>query len=103
MASGGLIGVGLVVWFGLSVLKRARHNLRSPDSFSRAACLGALTGIFGLAVHSFVDFGIHITINALVLFTLIVIAVQSYRLAGIQYLSDGKELAGGLAEIRRPT
>ena len=33
------------------------------------------------SIHSFVDFGIHITINALLLFTLIVIAVQSDRLA----------------------
>ena len=93
MASGGLIGVALAVWFGWAFVKRARQNLRSPDSFRRAACLGALTAIFGLAVHSFVDFGIHITINALVLFTLIVVAVQT-DLAEIQPADGGGEAVG---------
>lgn len=79
MASGGLIGVALVVWFGISVMKRASQNLRSPEPYRRAACLGALAGIFGVAVHSFVDFGIHMTINALLFFALIVIAVQKDR------------------------
>ena len=77
MASGGLVGCALVVWFGVSVIKKARQRLHAPDPYCRAACLGALTGIFGAAVHSFVDFGLHMTINALVLFTLTVIAVQS--------------------------
>jgi O-antigen ligase len=77
MASGGLIGVALVVWFMVAILKRTRHSMRSPDPYFRAACLGALTGIFGVAVHSFVDFGLHMTINALVLFALTVIAVQT--------------------------
>jgi len=98
MATGGLIGVALVVWFGWAVVKRARQNLASPDSFRRAACLGALTAIFGLAVHSFVDFGIHISINALVLFTLIVVAVQTDALADIQSEGDAGKAAGRLVE-----
>lgn len=89
MASGGLIGCGLVAWFAVSFVKNARQRLRSPDPYYRAACLGALAGIFGVAIHSFVDFGIHITINTLLFFTLIVIAVQNDRLA------DAK--AGGLS------
>jgi len=76
MASGGVIGCALVAWFGVVFLKRARQRLHSPDLYCRAVCLGALTGVFGVLVHSFVDFGIHITINALVLVVLIVIAVQ---------------------------
>jgi O-antigen ligase len=79
-ASGGLIGCALVIWFLVVWIKSARGGLRSPDSYYRAACLGALTGIFGVAIHSFVDFGIHITINALLFLTLIVIAVQQDRL-----------------------
>ncbi len=81
MASGGLIGCALVTWFAVLVVKKARQGLHSPDPYCRAACLGALAGIFGVAIHSFVDFGIHITINALLLFTLIVIAVHGDRLA----------------------
>jgi len=76
LASGGVIGCALVAWFAVVFLKRARQRLHSPDPYYRTACLGKLTGVFGVAVHSFVDFGIHITINTLVLFALIIIAVQ---------------------------
>jgi O-antigen ligase len=77
MASGGLIGCLLVGWFAWLFVKEARQRLNSPDAYCRTACIGALAGIFGVAIHSFVDFGIHITINALILFILIVIAVQN--------------------------
>jgi O-antigen ligase len=77
LASGGAIGCALVAWFAVVFLRRARQRLNSPDPYYRAACLGALTGLFGVAVHSFVDFGIHVTINSLVSCALIVIAVQS--------------------------
>jgi hypothetical protein len=63
--------------------------LSSQDVYYRAACLGALTGMFGVVVHSFVDFGLHITINALLFLTLLVIAVQADRLS----LGEG---SGGL-------
>jgi O-antigen ligase len=75
-AAGGVIAGALVIWFLVVVLKRARLSLKSPDAFYRAASLGALTGLFGVGVHSFVDFGLHITINALVFTVLLVIAVK---------------------------
>jgi O-antigen ligase len=74
LASGGLIGAALVVWFIAAFLRRARKGLRSTDPYFRAASLGALTGIFGVAIHSFVDFGLHVTANALVFCALIAIA-----------------------------
>ena len=77
LASGGLISCVLVVWFVAVFLKRARENLSSLDPYRRALCLGALTGIFGVLIHSFVDFGLHVTINALVFCVLMVIA--AYR------------------------
>jgi O-antigen ligase len=77
LASGGLIGAVLVLWFIVAFVRMASRRLRSPDPFSRAASLGALTGIFGIAIHSFTDFGLHVTINALVLTALIVIAVHN--------------------------
>jgi hypothetical protein len=36
--------------------------------------------MFGVVVHSFVDFGLHITINAFLFLALLVIAVQADRL-----------------------
>ncbi len=79
LASGGIIGVGLVVWFVIVFIKQVRQRLRSPDAFRRAACFGALISLFGIAVHSCVDFGLHVTINALVCTLLIVIATVNER------------------------
>jgi O-antigen ligase len=76
LASGGIIGCALVAWFGFRFVKRARKTLQAPDHFLRAAALGAITGIFGVLIHSFVDFGLHITINALILSALIPITLQ---------------------------
>lgn len=74
MASGGIIGVLLVVWFIVWFVKIARRNFKAKSDFQRATTCGALVGIGGIVIHSFVDFGLHTTINALVLMALIVIA-----------------------------
>lgn len=77
-ASGGLAGLGLVVWFGFIFIKRARHQLFSAEPLRRAACLGALTGIFGVMAHNAVDFGLHVTANAVVFIALVVIATRDF-------------------------
>jgi len=76
LASGGLIGFALGVWFVVIVVRRSRENLRSSNSFRRAACFGAIVGITGVAVHSLMDFGLHTIVNALVFTTLIVVATS---------------------------
>ena len=74
LASGGLIGLALAGWFVFLVIKRARIQLRATDPFRRAACAGALVGLFGVAVHSLVEFGLQTTVNAVIFVVLIVIA-----------------------------
>jgi O-antigen ligase len=76
LASGGLVGLALGGWFAIVVLKRIREKLASPNRFDRAACFGAAIGIAGVVVHSLVDFGLHMIVNALVFTTLIVIATS---------------------------
>jgi O-antigen ligase len=76
LASGGLVGVAIGIWFAVVVWKRMRENLRSANRFRRAACFGATIGLAGVAVHSLVDFGLHTIVNALVFTTLIVIATS---------------------------
>src|SRR6185503_7522822 len=76
LASGGLVGVALAVWFAVVVLRRTRENLASTNRFRRAACYGATIGITGVAVHSLMDFGLHTIVNALVFTTLIVVATS---------------------------
>lgn len=74
LASGGIVGVLIGIWFAVLVIKIARERLRSLDPFRRAACFGALVGMFGVGLHSIVDFGLHITVNAAVLMALVAIA-----------------------------
>jgi O-antigen ligase len=79
LASGGLIGLAFGAWFVFLLIRNMRRRLRSVDKFRRAAAFGSLVGFCGVAVHSFVDFGLHITINALVLILLLVIASADVR------------------------
>ena len=79
LASGGIIGAALFLWFAFEFCNRARLQLTSKNKFHRAACLGALTGIFGVLLHSLVDFGVHVTANSVVLVTLMVIATRNFQ------------------------
>jgi O-antigen ligase len=76
LASGGIVGAAIGIWFAVVVLRRTRQNLRSPNRFRRAACFGATLGIIGVAVHSLVDFGLHMIVNAFVFTTLVMIATS---------------------------
>ena len=53
---------------------RIRKSLKSNIRFGRAASLGALTGFFGVGVHSLVDSGLQVPVNAVIFFALVVIA-----------------------------
>jgi O-antigen ligase len=65
LASAGLVGMGIFAWFAVALVKRARWLIETLSGFQRAAALGALAGIVGVGIHSLVDFGLHITSNAL--------------------------------------
>lgn len=78
LASGGLVGGCLGAWFMVAIFLRARKCLQSiTDPFRRAVWLGSLTGLIAVAVHSVVDFGLHIFVNALVFTALTVLASTS--------------------------
>lgn len=94
VASVGFLGTAAFAWFVVAFIVRARTRLRSPDDFRRAACVGALTGLFGVAVHSFFDFGLHITSNALIFAALIAIATADIP---FRKAADGR--AGGAARL----
>jgi O-antigen ligase len=91
LASGGLIGAALCTWLAFALLSRARMQLRSTDSFRRAVAFGALVGLFGVVVHSLFDFGLHITINALIFIILMVLATAEVRAPSSK--SAGKEIS----------
>lgn len=74
LASGGIVGLVLGAWFAVNVFRTTRHHLWPNTGFVRAARLGAIIGIAGVAVHSLFDFGLHLLGNAAVFLTLIMIA-----------------------------
>ena len=74
LASGGLVGFAIGVWFLVMVIRAARANLAIDTGYTRALRLGAVLGIIGVAAHSLVDFGLHIIVNAIVFLALIMIA-----------------------------
>lgn len=84
LASGGLIGGALGIWFVIALIKGTHGHLqRSRDPFRRAACFGALAGLFGIGIHSLVDFGLHDTVNAFVFTALVVIATLNGGEGGV--------------------
>jgi O-antigen ligase len=89
LASGGLIGVAFGLWFLYSFIRTVRERVRTSDKFVRAARYGAVVGIAGVAIHSFVDFGLHITINAVMFIVLVVIATADVRRSEQRSLSNG--------------
>ncbi|MFL6230482.1 MAG: O-antigen ligase family protein [Pyrinomonadaceae bacterium] len=87
-ASGGVISVALAVWFVVAALRPARARLADPDPFRRAVALGALTGLFGVAVHSLVDFGLHLLGNAFVCAALLALAAARVGSHGSHEISQ---------------
>jgi O-antigen ligase len=81
LASGGLIGFLIFLYFVFALLRRARETLRDADAFRRAAVYGALAGLFGVAVHSLFDFGLHMTANAALFVALVATASADVQAA----------------------
>jgi len=74
LSSGGVVGFALGVWFVVAVVRRVLITLRSANHFSRAVCFGAVLGLCAVAIHSLVDFGLHMIVNAVVFVALIMMA-----------------------------
>ncbi|HYW73660.1 MAG TPA: O-antigen ligase family protein, partial [Pyrinomonadaceae bacterium] len=65
-ASGGVIGVGLFIWFLVMLGQTIRRALNRFEGPQRVFAIGAIVGMVGVGIHSLVEFGLHMTGNALV-------------------------------------
>ena len=91
LASAGVIGFALGVWFIVSVVRSAQKNLWSNTGFVRAARFGALLGIAGVAVHTLFDFGLHLMSNAVVFLTLIMMVTAQIHSEKVVDLNPGRQ------------
>jgi O-antigen ligase len=65
MSDAGIIGMVLGVLFIIMLFRMGFARQRTLDPFRRGVALGALAGCFAALVHSFFDFTLHTTANAL--------------------------------------
>ena len=74
LASGGVLGFAIGVWFAITTVRLAKNNLWSSTGFVYALRVGAVIGVAGVVTHSLFDFGLHLLGNAVVFLTLIMMA-----------------------------
>jgi len=79
LADGGIIGAGLALFFVVALFRRAFAVRESRDNFRRGVCIGATAGCFAVLVHSFFDFTLHTTSNALLFLVLAGLATMNGR------------------------
>ena len=72
---GGVLGLSFVVLLFYKAISRAK----SRDDFRRGVALAALSGCFAVLIHSFFDFTLHTTSNALLFLVLAAIATIDNR------------------------
>jgi putative inorganic carbon (HCO3(-)) transporter len=77
LASGGVIAFALGIWFVVSVVRLARKNLWSNAGSIGGVRVGAILGLAGVAVHSMVDFGLHLMGNTVVFLALVMLATAT--------------------------
>jgi len=79
LSDAGIIGAVLALSFVVLLFYKALSRARSRDDFRRGVALAALSGCFAVLVHSFFDFTLHTTSNALLFLVLAAIATLNGR------------------------
>ena len=79
LSDGGLVGAALGLIFIIILFRTGFARRESGDDFRGGVALGALAGCFAALVHSFFDFTLHTTSNALLFLTLAALATMNGR------------------------
>ena len=79
LSDGGIIGAALGLAFVVVLFYLAIKRIKSQDSFRRGVALAALSGCFAVLVHSFFDFTLHTTSNALLFLVMAALATLNGR------------------------
>lgn len=79
LADAGLIGGAIMLAFVILLFARGFSAAGTHDRRKRAIVLGALTGCFAIAIHSFVEFNLQVTSNAQMFLALAALATLDRR------------------------
>lgn len=82
LSDGGIVGLALGLFFVLALFRMGLQRRESGDDFRRGVATGALAGCFAVLVHSFFDFTLHTTANALLFLVLAALATLDGRVDG---------------------
>jgi O-antigen ligase len=89
LADAGIVGGLLGLIFIYALFRHGFARLNSTDKFRRGVAAGALAGCFAVLVHSFFDFSLHMTANALLFLVLAALATLNGRVEEITKSSSG--------------
>jgi len=79
LSDGGIVGAALGLFFVVSLFRMGFARRTTHDRFRRGVATGALAGCFAVLVHSFFDFTLHTTSNALLFLILAALATMNGR------------------------
>ena len=79
LSDGGIVGAALGLFFVFSLFRLGFTRRESHDAFRRGVATGALAGCFAVLVHSFFDFTLHTSSNALLFLILAALATVDGR------------------------
>lgn len=84
LSDGGIVGAVLGLFFVVSLIRLGFARRESGDDFRRGVATGALAGCFAVLLHSFFDFTLHTTSNALLFLVLAALATMNGRVEEVQ-------------------
>ena len=79
LSDGGVIGAALGLFFVVMLFRHGFARRESSDDYRGGVALGALAGCFAVLVHSFFDFTLHTTANALLFLVMAALATMNGR------------------------
>ncbi len=101
LADAGIVGGTLGLLFVVALFRKGlARGAASDDKFRRGIATGALAGCFAVLVHSFFDFPLHMTSNALLFLLLAALATLNGRVEDSEAVERHRRHHGGTRRRR---
>jgi O-antigen ligase len=84
LSDGGIVGFLIGLFFIVMLFRIGFARRESRDDFRQGVSIGALAGCFAVLVHSFFDFTLHTTSNALLFLILVALATMNGRVEQVR-------------------